>query len=145
MAFLAFGFQLREVHPFTQVNEHGDLELYWKEALCQRMGIVPLPESADYEDPAVQSQHEHYCAAQAALVENLGCSIEQYGYERAPEFFVQLLLPGAEYSMNTVLDLDAMNAVNNPANRARLLHFCGVMGIEYREPNWCLLRFINDD
>lgn len=147
MAYLAFGFQLQESYPFTQTGEHGDVLEYWLDSLCERAGIHAPAEDADYDDPQVQAQHEHYLLASQALVQSLGCKIEQFGYERNPEFFVQLELPRDEGSSFCckALDLDAMKAVDNESNRNRLRHFCGVMGIEYHEPRWHMLDSFGDD
>ncbi len=147
MASFAFGFRLEGVHSFTEMDENGiEPKVFWMDALAQAHGLVKPPETDDFEDKDNQALCEQYYAAQQALIASLGCSIHGYGHEYSQEYFVELDVPGERtYELCKKLDLEAMKAVDTPENRERLRHFCAVMGIEYCEPSWCLLRYINLD
>ncbi|MBX9685675.1 MAG: hypothetical protein K2X27_03170 [Candidatus Obscuribacterales bacterium] len=151
-SYLAFGFDLKTAHPFTRVDEYGEPEQNWMDFLAQKAGLRKPAELGedDYDDEAKQAENqeafEQYYAAQRALLEPLGCQLSSYGFEQAPEFFVELVLPqDKRYAHCRQLELEQMKAVDNEANRELLRRFCSLLEIEFSEPGWCLLRSIGDD
>lgn len=156
---LVYGFPVTGDHAFTRTAEgtshavDGAVE-DWREIVGKALGLEPVARPTEdqegwYDDDGwhyfadevlaeVNRPHDEYCRQLQQLLETFGgVTLDAAGSDDTPEFFLQVYLP--KIGHGTFVAVPDLTAVP-PESLAQARRLCQLLGIEYQEPAWHLVR-----
>lgn len=156
---LVYGFPVTGDHAFTRVADGTShaidgAEAHWMEVLGKALGLEPVAEPTEeqegwydddgyhYREDAVVAElrrphDEYWQRLQELLATFAGATLATAGSDDNPDYYVQVFRP--ELGHGTFVEVPDLTAVPAEAVvQARRL--CQLLGIEYQEPKWLLVR-----